>query len=149
MEPHAQRGSALVETAVATALAAVVAGAVLSASILATHAERRRVVRAALESQLKREMTIALDIVKYRGGDIRPTTVATTLPLPAGTPLPITVSIAVSPGPHDSIAVTLTAAPIAAPRQQAQLSASIGERAPQPGDTIVAPGLVPAPTGAP
>ena len=146
MEP--QRGSALVETAIAVAVAGLVAGAVLDAAILATRSAGMRPVRDALESELRREMPIAIDLLKYQGGTIVPAAVVTALPMPAGTPLAARVSISVSPDPSGAIHVTI-AASAGEPPQRASLRATIGAQAPLPGSIVTAPGLVPAPTGAP
>ncbi len=148
MERQSERGSTLVETAIAVAIAGVVAGAALDATILATHAAGLRPVRDALESELRREMPVALDILKYQGGAIAPAAVATTLPMPAGTPLTAKVSIAVSPDPAGSTRVTLTAEG-GDPPQRARLTAALGAQTLVPGTIVTAPGLVPAPTGAP
>lgn len=146
MEP--QRGSALVETAFAVAIAGLVAGAVLDATVLATRSAGMRPIRDALENEVRRELPVALDVLKYQGGTIVPAAIATTLPMPAGSPLAARVSIAVSPDPSGAISVTVTA-DAGNPAQRATLSATLGAQAPLPGSVVTAPGLVPAPTGAP
>ncbi len=146
MEP--QRGSALVETAFAVAIAGLVAGAVLDATVLATRSAGMRPIRDALENEVRRELPVALDVLKYQGGTIVPAAIATTLPMPAGSPLAARVSIAVSPDPSGAISVTVTA-DAGNPAQRATLSATVGAQAPLPGSVVTAPGLVPAPTGAP
>ncbi len=146
MEP--QRGSALVETAIAVAISGLVAGAVLDATIFATRSAGMRPVREALEDEVRREMAVALDVLKYRGGTIAPAAVATTLPMPAGSPLAARVSITVSPDPSGAVSVTVTAE-AGDPAQHATLRATAGAQAPLPGTVVTAPGLVPAPTGAP
>ncbi|MGB8519492.1 MAG: hypothetical protein WCD38_04955 [Candidatus Tumulicola sp.] len=146
MEP--QRGSALVETAIAVAIAGLVAGAVLDATVLATRSAGMRPIRDALENEVRRELPVALDVLKYQGGTIVPAAIATTLPMPAGSPLAARVSITVSPDPSGAISVTVTAR-AGNPAQHATLSSTVGAQAPLPGTVITAPGLVPAPTGAP
>jgi type II secretory pathway pseudopilin PulG len=148
VELQSERGSTLVETAVAVAIVSVVAGAALDATILATHAAGTRPVRDALESEVRREMPVAIDVLKYQSGAIAPTSVATTLPMPAGTPLSARVSIAVSPDPAGSFRLTLTAE-AGDPTQRVQLTATLGAQAPVPGTIVTAPALAPAPTGAP
>lgn len=129
-------------------MAGLVAGAVLDATILATHNAGIRSVREALENELRREMPVALDILKYQGGTLVPTAIATTLPMPAGTPLPARVSIAISPDPSGSFRVIISAE-AGDPPQRSRLSATLGAQAPLPGTVVTAPGLAPAPTGAP
>lgn len=148
MERQSERGSTLVETAVAVAIVSVVAGAALDATIVATHAAGTRPVRDALENEVRREMPVAIDVLKYQGGTIAPATVETTLPMPGGTPLSTRVSIAVSPGPAGSFRLTLTAE-AGDPAQRARLTATLGNQAPVPGTIVTAPALAPAPTGAP
>jgi len=126
----------------------VVAGAALDATILATRAAGMRPVRDALENEVRREMPVAIDLLKYQGGTIAPATVATTLPMPGGTPLPASVSIAVSPDPSGSFRLTLTAE-AGDPTQRARLTATLGAQALVPGTIVTAPALAPAPTGAP
>ena len=146
---RSQRGSALVETAVAVAILAVVAGAALNATIFAARSAGIHPERAALQAALQREMPVALDVIKYRGGAIAPATIATTVPMPTGSPLAADLSIAVSPAPDGSVRVGLAAASADDPREHAELFVTLGAQAPLPGSILQAPGLAPAPTGAP
>ena len=148
MVRESQRGSALVETAVAVAIACLVAGALLNATILATHSAGIRPARETLEAEVRRELPIAVDILKYQGGAVVPAAIATTLPMATGTPLPVNVSIAVAAQPGSSIRVTIAAVG-GNPPQRATLNATVGGQAPVPGSVVTAPGLAPAPTGAP
>ena len=106
-------------------------------------------VRDALQHEVERQITLALDVLKYRGARIRPAAVATTLPMPTGSPLAAAVSVAVSAGSHGELRVRIAASAIAQPDERAALEATLDERAPLPGAVVVAPVLVPAPTGAP
>jgi hypothetical protein len=148
VERQSEQGSTLVEAAIAVAIATVVAGAALDATIFATRAAGMRPVRDALENEVRREMPVAIDLLKYQGGSIVPASVATTLPMPSGTPLPARVSVAVLPDPAGFFRVTLTAE-AGDPPQRARLTATLGAQAPAPGTIVTAPGLAPAPTGAP
>lgn len=125
------------------------AGAALSAALGTLHSTSGWPVRDALQSAVRREMPIALDVVKYRGATIAPASVATTLPMATGSPLPADLSIVTSPLAHDAVRVSITAAAAGSSRQHVTLTATLGERAPLPGAVVHAPGLVPAPTGAP
>lgn len=149
MERTAQQGSTLVETAVAVAIVTTVAGTALSAAIVAGKSAAMHPLRDALQLEVERQMPLALDVLKYRGTRIRPAAVATTVPMPAGSPLAAAVSIAVSPGSHGELRVTIAASAIARPDERAALQATLDERAPLPGTVVVAPLLAPAPTGAP
>jgi hypothetical protein len=79
--------------------------------------------RAALQLEVLRQMALALDVLKYRGTRIPPAAVATTLPMPTGSPLAAAVSIAVSPGSHGELRVTIAASVIARPGERAALEA--------------------------
>ena len=149
MEIRGQRGSVLAETAVAVAILALVAGAALNAVIATSRFANGRPVRDALMAEVRREMPVALDLLKYSGANVPPATVATTLPMPTGTPLAVNVSLEVSPAPDGSLRVAITAVQRDPPRDRAALAATLGVQAPQPGARISAPGLAPAPTGAP
>jgi prepilin-type N-terminal cleavage/methylation domain-containing protein len=142
-----QRGSSLVEVTVAIAIVAIAAGAALGA-LLSTgrhHAQRDR--RAILEEDLRSELAVAVDIVKYSGGALVPATVATSLPMPAGSPLAATISLTIR---HSGTAtqIQVTAQTIDG-MQRAMLGATVAAQAPLPDATLLRGGLVPAPTGAP
>jgi type II secretory pathway pseudopilin PulG len=144
-----QRGSALIETVVAIAIVSVAGGAILSAIVFATHTSKVSPTRSALESALRREMPLAVDVLKYQGGAIEPATVATTVPMPTGSPLTVRMSIAVSPAPEGSLRIAITASATNGAPDRVELSATLASRAPAPGAMLAAPGLAPAPTGAP
>lgn len=148
MDRDSERGYTIVEAAVAVALATVVGGACLNAAVSAMHAAANRSIREALESEVRREMPVAVDVLKYQGGSIVPTAVQTTLPMPAGTPLPARVTIGVSPDPAGAIRIAITAESVES-RQRAEFVTTLGSQAPRPGAVVTAPGLAPAPTGAP
>jgi hypothetical protein len=139
----------LLEATVAAAIVATVAGATLGAAANAAHAAAGDPVRDALQAVATREMRVALDVLKYRGATIAPRVAATGVPLATGTPLPAHLSIAVSPAPNGATIVTVTATADADAQESASLTESLDARAPLPGSQAVAPGLAPAPTGAP
>lgn len=149
MERSSELGSSLVETAVVLAIVAVLAGTALSAALGARHAAAGSPIRDALQSAVRREMPIALDVLKYRGSAIVPASVPTTLPMPGGSPLPALLSIHTSQAGGGPLRVTITAESSNREHQRTSLTALIGDRAPPPGSVERAPGLVPAPTGAP
>jgi hypothetical protein len=136
----------LIEATVATAIAATVTAATLGAAANAAHAAAGNPVRDALQATAVREARIALDLLKYRDATLSPQTVATSVPLATGTPMPATISIAVSPDPNGAATVTVTAT---ANGERAETTESLDARSPLPGSQAVAPGLAPAPTGAP
>ena len=106
-------------------------------------------MRDALQSAAAREARVALDVLKYDGAAIAPRTIATALPLPVGTPLPAELSITVVPRAFGGTDVTVTATSSADAAERARITESLDARSPLPGATAKAPGLAPAPTGAP
>jgi len=106
-------------------------------------------VRAALQDAAEREMAIAVDVLKYQGSAIVPATVATTLPMPAGSPLPAVLSIQTATSAGGAVSVSIRAASTGSPAASATVNAVLTQQAPLPGSRVLEPGLVPAPTGAP
>jgi hypothetical protein len=139
----------LFEAAVATAIVATVAGATLGAVANATRAAGGDPVRDALQAAATREARVALDVLKYRGASILPRTVATAVPLAAGTPLPADLSIVTAAEPDGAASVTVAAAARDGSGKRASVTESLDARAPLPGARTTVPGLAPAPTGAP
>jgi hypothetical protein len=139
----------LLEATVATAIVATVTGATLGAAASATKAAGGNPVRDALQSAATREMRVALDVLKYQGASIVPNAVPTGIPLATGTPLPAQISIVASPDPSGAIGVTVTATAQDGSGLTASVTESLDSRAPLPGSQARAPGLAPAPTGAP
>jgi len=134
---------------VATAIVAIVAGATLGAAANAAHAAAGNPIRDALTAAATHEVRVALDVLKYGDATITARTIATAIPMPAGTPLPANLSIAVAPAGNGATAVTVTAADASGSGQRASVTESLDQRAPLPGTQAPLPGLVPAPTGAP
>jgi hypothetical protein len=102
-------------------------------------------VRDALDSALAREMPLARDILKYQGSNVPPAVIATTLPMPSGSPLAARLSIQTSRR-GDAVRVVVQASAVGVRRSMA---ATLGAQAPLPGTVVRPSGLVPAPTGAP
>jgi hypothetical protein len=139
----------LLEATVATAIVATVTGATLGAVANAAHAAGGDPVRDALQAAATREARTALDVLKYDGATVTPQSVATSIPMPAGTPLPAELSIGVALYANGSTSVTVTALAAGPSGERAAVTESLDARAPLPGSQTKAPGLAPAPTGAP
>ena len=144
-----QRGTTLIEATIAVAIVALLAGAALGTASMAAHAASSSIVRTALQTAAQREMRIALDILKYQGSTLAPATVATTLPMPASSPLPAQLTIRTTLSADGSTAVSVTASSLDDATQSVTLDAALQARAPLPGSQVEVPGLEPAPTGAP
>jgi hypothetical protein len=139
----------LLEATVATAIVATVSAATLGAVANAAHAAGGDPVHDALASAATREARVALDVLKYGGATIAPATVATAIPLATGTPLPADVSIGIAAFTNGSATITVTATASGSSNESASVTESLDSRAPLPGAQSIAPGLAPAPTGAP
>ncbi len=146
----AERGQALIEAIVATAIATILVGAVLAGLVAANAHFGPDPAREALDSALAREMSIARNIVKYQGTTLAPATVATSVPLPNGSPLPATLELQSTPLPGGGMQITITAAATwNNTAENRSLITTLLAPAPLPGSSIALPGLAPAPTGAP
>ena len=149
MGKQSERGTSLIETIVAVAIVAIVAGAFLSAETIAARFAGARAIADVLQDASQRELRIALDVLKYRGSNIVPASVATSLPMPTGSPLPVQLSVSSALLTGGAISVTITAAAADGSGRTASTNATLVQRAPLPGTRLRAPLLAPAPTGAP
>lgn len=105
-------------------------------------------MRDALQSALRRELPLAVDALKYRGAVLAPATVATTLPMPTGSPLAAELSLQTVRLAGGALRISLRARALET-RDRQTLVTTLDAQAPLPGTTIDRPGLAPAPTGAP
>ena len=145
MRFHSQTGATLAEAVVATGIAALAIGAALGVAAPAVRRLSPDARDAALAQLARDQLAIARDVLKYDGSSIAPNAIATTVPMPDGSALPVALRLDVRAGDGATL-VTVTAT--SGDRAQTQ-TATVAARAPQPGSTILAPGLVAAPTGAP
>lgn len=147
MELANQRGSSLVEATVTVAVVAILAGATLGAIIAVTRATGGNAVHDALQTAAQREASVAADVLKYQDASIAPASVATTLPMPTGSPLAaqLAISTSVKGGTLD-VTVQATASKSG---EQAIVETRLRAQAPIPGAQVQVSGLAPAPTGAP
>lgn len=139
----------LFETTIAIGILATVAGTTLGVSAMAAHAAANAAMRSVMQDAAEREMRVALDVLKYQGGALAPVAIATTLPLAGASPLPVRLSLSASTAPSGATSVTIAVAARDDSTQRVTLGATLDRRAPLPGAVLHAPGLAPAPTGAP
>lgn len=139
----------LFETTIAIGILATVACTILGVTAMAAHASAYTAMRSVMRDEAEREMRVALDVLKYQGGALAPVSIATALPLAGASPLPVRLSLSGSTAPSGSTSVTVTVISTDDSTQQVALSGTLERRAPLPGSVLHAPGLVPAPTGAP
>ncbi len=143
-----QRGTTLAETAVTVGIVAIVAGAVLHGALVAARGAGDART-AALRQAAARELSIALDLLKYDDATLAPASVATSVPMAAGSPLPAQLSISAAAQTDGALLVTVEAAASDGSGKRASLAAILARRSVLPGTQVRAPGLAPAPTGAP
>jgi len=139
----------LLETTIAVGILATVAGGTLGVSAMATRAAAGAAERAALQSAAEREMRVALDVLKYQGGALAPAAVSTSLPLAGASPLPVQMSVQSAVRADGTTSVTIGVVSTSDSTERTILYGTLDRRAPLPGTVLRAPGLVPAPTGAP
>lgn len=133
-----ERGEGLVEVVVAAAIASIALAAVLAATVTATHRFGAQPIDEALRATVQRELRIALDILKYQGGTIAPATVATSAPLPGGSPLPIHLSISTNAIAAGGYTVTITASADGR-NESATVTTSVPQPVPLPSSQVVSP----------
>ncbi len=139
-----ERGEGLIEVVVAAAVASIAMAAVLGAIISATHRFGAAPIDEALRAAVQRELNVAVDVLKYQGGTIAPTTVATSAPLAGGSPLPIHLSITTNPIGSGGTSVTISASADGR-SESATMTASVAQPVPLPSAQIVAPSNAQAP----
>jgi hypothetical protein len=116
---------------------------------MAAHAAANTAVRSVMQDAAEREMRVALDVLKYEGGSPAPATIATSLPLASASPLPVQLSISSTGTNGGGTSVTIDFVATNDSTQRVTVTGTLDRRAPLPGTTLRAPGLAPAPTGAP
>ena len=133
-----ERGDSLVEVVIAVAIIAVAAGALGTALIAAEHRFGPDPIESALEATVTREMRIAVDVMKYQGANLPSTSVATTIPLPSGSPLPAHLSATSATATDGSVTIVLQATDDNDASKSATLSQTIAAPAPLPGARVPA-----------
>jgi hypothetical protein len=133
-----ERGDSLVEAVVAVAIVAIAIGALGGALIAAEHRFGPDPIESALEATVTREMRIAVDVMKYQGASLPSTSLATTVPLPSGSPLPALFSVTTTTAADSSITIVLSAIDSDDASKSATLSQTIAAPAPLPGARVPA-----------
>jgi prepilin-type N-terminal cleavage/methylation domain-containing protein len=133
-----ERGDSLVEVVVAVAIIAIAAGALGGTLIAAEHRFGPDPIESALEETTTREMRIAVDVMKYQGASLPSTSLATTIPLPSGSPLPVVLSVTSETAADGSVTIVLSADDSNDANKSATLSQTIAAPAPLPGARLPA-----------
>ena len=139
-----QAGFSLVETVIAAALLAVLAGGAVAAVAGAAKFSAPDPARVAAEREMRRLLSLAADATKYTApADVAVNTAPWTaaLPNPAGTPFPVQITAAKSSPAGGGYAMTIT---IAYPHGSGTATLSntmlLVQKAPPPDSTLSAPG---------
>lgn len=147
---QSRRGAVLIDVVVAGAIFALLLGAVLAPLTLGLHRLLPDPQRIAVQDLVREQLLIAADLLKYNGASLTPTSTATSVPLANASVLPVTLSLSAIANGNGSQTITITAAYRAdSSTESLSQSATLAAQAPLPGATILEPGLVAAPTGAP
>lgn len=140
----------MTESIVAAGIAAILAIAVLGGAIVANAHFGPDPAQSAIDALVSRELAVAENLAKYRGPALQPTALQTMVPLPDGSPIPATLSLAVNAASSGQVQISITAtARKGALTRTATASSGMLSPAPLPGTNITLGGLAPAPTGAP
>lgn len=133
-----ERGESLVEVVVTVAIVAIATGALGAAAIAAVHRFGPDPIQGALEASLTREMRIAVDVVKYQGATLPTASVATTVPLPSGSPIPVSYALSSQTNPDSSMTIVLSVTDSNDRTKSATLRQTIAAPAPLPGTRVPA-----------
>lgn len=142
--PASQAGFSLIETIIAAAILAIVAGGAIAAFAGVARVSAPDPARTAAEQAMRRIVTLLQTASKYADPQtvgVNPAPWNTTLPNPSGTAYPVTISAAKTSAPGGGFALTVT---IVYPRGAGTATLStvvpLVQKAPAPNAQIAAPG---------
>lgn len=137
-----ERGESLVEVVVTVAIVALACAAVLSGTLVATHRFGPTLEQSALQAAVHREMRVAVDVLKYQGNILVPTTVATSIPVPGASPLAAHVSLSTSRLSSGATTIGI-AASLDSNTDTVTLSTTVAPPVPLPSSTVLVSGSAP------
>ncbi|MGB6984948.1 MAG: prepilin-type N-terminal cleavage/methylation domain-containing protein [Candidatus Aquilonibacter sp.] len=140
-----ERGESLVEIVVAIAIVAIATGALGAATSAAVHRFGPDPIQSALETSATREMRVAVDVMKYQGASLPIASVATTVPLPSGSPIPVSYALSSQTNADSSVTILLSVTDSDDGTKSATVSQTIAAPAPLPGARVPAAGNGSAP----
>ena len=145
-----EMGFTALETVVAAGLIALVLATLGAAVLRESKSFSNTATADALAAAAREEVRIAADAVKYDGSAIAPNSIATSIPMPVGTPLSANLALFTRELPGGGLSVRVRAgAGTAAGMLVRDATLVVERRMPPPGSTLTAPSLVAAPFGAP
>lgn len=144
------RGFTALETTIAAGLMAILFAAVGTGFVREGAVFQSEVTAEVLAAATHEELRIAADALKYEGSSLQPAEIATTLPMPAGSPIPAQISLSLSPLPGGTVAIRVrTSSPFGSATLVREATLVVERRMPIPGSSITAATPVAAPFGAP
>jgi len=145
-----EAGFSALETTIAAGLIATLFAAVAGGIVHEEASFQRSVAADALASAAREEVRIAADALKYDGSSLAPISVATSVPMPVGSPLPAQLSLSseILSGGAFLVRVRARSAPSAGSLVR-EATLVVERRVPVPGSSEIAPTQVAAPFGAP
>ena len=147
-----QAGYTLIESVIAVALLAIVAGGTVAAFLGVAKATAPDPARAAAEREMRRIVALQSALTKYADpGSVVINTAPwhTTIPSPQGSPIPLIVSATKNVlGSGYSLTITIQY-PQGTGTATLSKSVALVQKAPPPDTRLVAPGMYPAPDSTP
>ncbi len=134
----AERGESLIGVVVAVAVVATATTALLACTLAAVRHFGPDPIAAALERSARRELRIAVDLLKYQGASVPAASIATTIPLPSASPFAADLDLARVTRADGSLVVTVEARSVSDPGERVTLSASLAAPAPLPSALVPA-----------
>ena len=145
-----EMGFTALETVVAAGLIALVLATVGAGVVRESTSFSNTATADALAAAAREEVRIAADAVKYDGSTLAPNSIATSIPMPVGTPLSANLALSTQTLAGGGLSVRVRAgADTAAGVLVRDATLVVERRMPSPGSTLTAPSLVAAPFGAP
>ncbi len=143
-------GFTALETIVAAGIVALLLAALAGGMLRESTGFQNAATADALAAAAREEVRIAADAVKYDGPTLAPNSIATMLPMPAGSPLSaqLTLSTQALLGGGLSLRVRANAEGSAG-KLERDATLVVERRMPLPGSSVTDPTLVAAPFGAP
>ena len=131
-----ERGESLIGVVVGVGVVAVTTAALLSATLTAARHFGPDPIQRALDRAARRELRIAVDLLKYQGASIPARSIATTIPLPSAPPFAAHLSVATAASATGSITVSVAATSDLRTDERAAFSAMIAQPAPLPSSLV-------------
>ncbi len=143
-------GFTALETIVAAGIVALLLATLAGGMLRESTSFQNAAIADALATAAREEVRIAADAVKYDGSTLAPNSIATMLPMPAGSPLSAELSLSTQALLGGGISVRVRASAVnAGVLLDRDATLVVERRMPPPGSSVIDPTLVEAPFGAP